>query len=196
MEECLNSRKNKLWRRIGCASLLIMGALLIIIGLCSLCNQLEDQFSSLMCIVLAFGGFVLCGFAFFLYAEQSREYSVSSEGITIRYLRKWEVWYPWASVDNIAICGVNHAAKDWTVYDIVIRIVIGTEKNGPFSNNQKFTLSGHERWRSFEYGLFHFQKIVIIDYSQERLKKLYELNMKPIIDCRTKRAKKGHDVFP
>lgn len=185
MEKCLHSPKSTRDRWFGLVAFLCMGVLLQILAVLGF---IEDADAIVMCALLFTTGLVLCFFGVFAYIIQSREYAVDAIGITVCYCKFYKVKYLWANIQNISICDVNHAAKNWDVFDVVIRIALVEEKHGPFSKKQPLTLSGHERWRSFGYSLLHFEQIIILDYSEERYNNIQMLSGKTIYDFRGKRA--------
>ena len=168
MKKCLYLHKSTVSRWFVLISFLIMGLLLKLIALFAIYAPVSKLLDFLMCVLLFFIGLALCVFGIVFLVIQSRSYLVSANGITICYLNRFQKIFRWDEVSAISVCDINYAAKDSSVYDVAIRIVIGTEKYGP-NGETSFTLAGYDRWRSFGYNFIHFQNIIILDYSQERL---------------------------
>lgn len=114
-----------------------------------------------------------------------RAYDAMEEGVCVRNLKK--VWkYFWDEISEIAVCDVHHATRSYA-HDKVIRIVIGQEKNGPMNPKCSCNIvNGVEHWREASYSLRHCRKIILIEYSEERLKHIEEVYKRKIKDYRTK----------
>ena len=46
----------------------------------------------------------------------------------------------------------------------------------------------HQHWRKWEYGLFNFNKIILIEYSPLRLERIAEFSKKDVIYSLTEQA--------
>ncbi|MBQ7311799.1 MAG: hypothetical protein IJW88_09770 [Alistipes sp.] len=163
MRKCQNTKVHNCQTKIG--ALLIFG-----IGICCLILSIgaiyKDPEAYVSCSVLLVIGVAICTFSVFLYAILMREYSIATSGIVIRYLGIITVEYSWSDISHICVCDVNHAAKNSTVFDVVIRLVIGSEKHGPSNCTAYANASKHVKWRKMEYSIFHFRNILLIDYSE------------------------------
>lgn len=123
---------------------------------------------------------------FYYLIFSSRAYKVMEKGIFIRNFKRKVIEYSWDEISEISICDVHHASKS-LYHEKVIRVVIGNEKNGP--SNLKCPcnlLNGRERWRNASYGLRHYKKIILIEYSEERLNQIQTVSKKEIKDYRTR----------
>jgi len=196
MERCMNSSgsiQESVW---GIVLGWINGTALFLIGLFTLLNiDYSDHFSVVMCVLLmSFGISVYVLFLFF-YMVDTREFSMDKEGISIRYLKKHFKHYQWCEVSSITVCDVHHASKDESRYELVIRLVIGNEKYGPYSKTKRWSgLRGEELWRSSLYSMKHFKNILLLTYSPERFLKVQELSGKTIDDQRTLKGKKDVSI--
>lgn len=177
MEICLNSRKRK-WERIILLLLLMsVGSMLMILSVFaykSTSNHTSFSIAAVIWLLLLGASFCILTILHDIFL--SREYKLSPQGIEIRYIKRIVVQYPWQSVSSIIACDMNHAAKDSSVFDYVLRIAIGDEKYGPNNNNgnKDFTLAGYERWRTHGYSIMHFKTVIILDYTPERRAQIEE----------------------
>lgn len=190
MKKCLYSRRRRNIKVFGLVGFLVLGAVNAIPSTITLLNNLTATFSTIItCLLwLAIGlGFVVL--AVLSYFEDDQEYFVNSWGITVYYNKSCRISYSWEDIQSICVCDIDHAAKDYNVFTVVIRLVHGEEKNGPFSENQQLDLSGLERWRSYEYNILHRKNVIIVEYSDERLKEIEDLSGKNIYYFLTERAK-------
>lgn len=189
MELCLNSRKNRI--EICACSLwgFCVGLFLIVLAVFGLFQHTIDILLCISCGMLLFIGCSVCGLFLFLFIVSSREYLVDANGLTIRYFKRHKVKYPWKDIGTIIVCDVNHAPKDPDNFDLVIRISIGIERNGPFCANKPMVLSRHEHWRQSEYGIMHFRNVILIEYSESRLAKIQEMSQKDIVYLLTRHGK-------
>lgn len=190
MELCLNSRKNRI--EIFVCSLLgfCVGLFLVVLAFFCLFRHTIDTLLYISCGMLLFIGCSVCGLFFFLFIVSSREYFVDPNGITIRYFKRYKVKYSWKDIGTVIVCDVNHAPKNPDNFDLVIRISIGIEKNGPSHSNEPMVLSRHDLWRRSEYGIIHFRKVILIEYSESRLAQIQEMSQKDIVYLLTRHGKK------
>ena len=190
MELCLNSRKNRIALSAYSSLGFGLGLFLVVLAIFCLLNYPID---ALLCIssgVLLLTGCSICGLFLFLFIVLSREYLVDTGGITIRYFKRHSIKYPWKDVGTIIVCDVNHAPKNPDNFDLVIRMSVGAEKNGPSLNNDPMFLSSSNHWRRSEYGIIHFQKIILIEYSESRLAQIREMSQRDIVYLLTMHGKK------
>ena len=122
---------------------------------------------------------------FYYLVLLSRSYEVTEEGFFLRNLKKI-VKYSWDEITEISICDVNHASRS-SAHDKIIRIAIGKEKNGPANLNVPYSSGGLERWRKLSYSLRHYKKIIMIEYSEERLLQIQKVYKREVQDYRTER---------
>lgn len=178
MKKCLHSRRSRNGRLFALFGCIIIG---VYIAICSFYFQGD--------VILFLMGLAMCSVGVFWFIELNREYFVNSWGITVYYNKSCKISYSWEDIQSICVCDIDHAAKDRNVFTVVIRLEHGEEKNGPFSRSQPLDLSGLERWRSYGYNFLHRKNIIIVEYSDERLKEIEDLSGKNIYYFLTERAK-------
>lgn len=189
MELCWSSKKKVLERNVACLWFCILGMIIIIDTI--LANSVDlskGHFSAIEAINIMVAIAFIVG-AVFYYMIESRAYKVDIEGITLCYLKKIYVKHLWDDISEISVCDVHHATKG-PAFDMIIRVVIGDEKNGP--SNQRCSInpfSGREHWRSDVYDLKHFRQVVTIEYEKQRLQQIKQMSNKEIKDYRTRRGK-------
>ena len=86
---------------------------------------------------------------------QFRKYTISSDGISVAYFKRFAKHYTWNAISEIGICRVHFSTKGGS--EMVLRIVIGPEPCGPSY--------GYGQWTYLRYSMIHHSRIVIIDYS-------------------------------
>ena len=177
MKKCLYSKRNQIETGISVALCLLMGFLLIGIGLYLLPSHPE---SAVECGILIAVGCAICAVGVFICAVFTRDYAVNDNGIVIRYLKTFRVEYPWSSISQISVCDINHAAKDSGVFDIAIRIVVGTEAAGPVACRDSVHGDKFIRWRRMEYSTIYFRTILNVEYSASRLAEIQTASKKDI----------------
>ena len=128
---------------------------------------------------------ILLSLSFFGYLVYvSRLYQATVEKFSLQNFKK-KIMYSWDEISEISICDVHNAAKGHS-HEKVIRVVIGYEKNGPTNYKCPRNFSGRlERWRGLMYSFLHYKKIILIEYSEERLNQIKEVCGKEIKDYRT-----------
>ena len=190
MDLCLNSRKNRIEICVCSLFGFSVGFFLVILAFFCLFRYTIDMLLCISCILLFLMGCSVCGLFLFIFIVSTREYLVDPNGITIRYFRRHKVKYLWKDIGTIIVCDVNHAPKNPDNFDLVIRISIGIEKNGPPCRNEPTILSRHDLWRCSEYGLIHFRNVILIEYSESRLAQIQEMSQKDIVYLLTSHGKK------
>ena len=126
--------------------------------------------------------FILFWFAMLLLSianliVQNQKYTVSEHGITIWGIGSSSIHYPWESFRDIGICKVHYTARLPYEYDVVIRLSRMEEPRGPRSGS-------YGPWATELYELFHFRKIFLITFTQERLAQLATVYPGEIADYR------------
>ncbi|MBQ9857586.1 MAG: PH domain-containing protein, partial [Oscillospiraceae bacterium] len=137
--------------------------------------------SAFWCILLLLIGCIPWALGCCVYTIRSREYSLSPDGITIRYLKRYCRFYQWSIIKEISFCDVNH--NKGQNFDKVIRIVAFDENK--VSVPGWSLLQRHEYWRDYHYQMRNYALIILIDYSQELCDNIHELSGKTILDLRT-----------
>ena len=190
MELCLNSRKNRIELCIFSLLGFSLGFSLVILAFFCLFQYTIDISLCISCILLLLIGCSICGLFLFIFIVSSREYLVDMNGITIRYFKRHNVKHSWKDIGTIIVCDVNHASKNPDNFDLVIRLSVGIEKGGPSRSNKSMVLSRNDHWRRSEYGIIHFQKVILIEYSESRLAQIQEMSKKDIVYLLTRHGKK------
>ena len=108
---------------------------------------------------------------------QNRKYAVSEYGITIWSIGSRSILYPWESFRDVGICKVHYTSRLPYEYDIVIRLSRMEEPRGPRTGT-------YGAWATELYELFHFRKIILITFTQERLAQLAAVYPGDIADYR------------
>ena len=192
MRKCLYSRSNRNEKLFCLVGFLVSGAYNIVHSLITFLIDLkwillEDILAYMLWFFLGIGIVVL---GVFLYTTQNGSYFLNAKGIAVTYSKFNMVKILWSNVAYISVCDVHHTANNWMRFDIVIRIVNGEEKIGPFIPNSPLTLSGLERWRTMGYEIIHRNNVIIIEYSPERLAEIKEISGKDVFFFLTDKAKK------
>ena len=132
----------------------------------------------LVCVVLLSLSF----FSNLIYV--SRLYKATVENFSLQNFKKKTV-YSWDEISGISICDVHNAAKGHS-HEKVIRVVCGSEKNGPTNPKCSRNFNGRlERWRQLMYSFVHYKKVILIEYSEERSNQMKEVYKNEIKDYRT-----------
>ena len=177
MKKCYFSKKHQISTTVSFILFIVMGFVTIGTGIYILFIEPESAYVSVKLFILAVGFFLL---SFLCYAAYGREYSVSESGIAIFYFRRFKVEHPWSQIGQISVCDINYAAKADNVFDIVIRVVVGEEKDGPASNLASIPYGRHIKWRQMEYNMMHFKTIINIEYTRERLEEIQTASKKSV----------------
>ena len=167
MNKCFFTRRWNIENTVACM-------FIVTIGFCLMGHSAREMVAeavSITAFLLLVLGLSVTLLGVFLYALENREYSLSPNGFSIRYLGSFVVRYDWESVRSVCICDVNHASKNYTHFDLVIRIECDTKKHGPLRTDLE-SLDPHRLWRKQEYNLWHYRKVILIEYSPSRLKEL------------------------
>ncbi len=109
---------------------------------------------------------------------QNRKYAVDERGITICSLGNRCTLYPWQSFRDVGICKVHYTSRLPYEYDVVIRLSRMEEPRGPKSG-------AWGPWTTELYELVHFQEIILITFTQERLAQLEAVSPNRITDYRS-----------
>jgi len=103
-----------------------------------------------------------------------RKYELHEEYISVAYFTKLPKLIPWENISEVAVCRVHFSTRGG--WDTVIRIVVGHEKCGP--------REGYGPWSYQRYSLLHQNRIIIIDYTETKMKELADICPLPIRDYR------------
>lgn len=125
--------------------------------------------------LLAGGGLAL-GLMFGLFGIASdllvtREYAIDTNGITLRYAGRKRVFHPWSQISQICVC-VMHPGKLDSVRDEVIWCNLGEPRKLP------------PRWKNWEYEVFHFRRVLTVEFTPERLEAFQACSGREIPDYR------------
>ena len=161
---------------------LLVGAGLITLSACACVGV--SFFPILFTLFLPFtAGLGLITLSLFLYLDLTREYAADARGITLRYLRRFTVTYPWEQVTSIVLCDLGDRLTDRT-FPIVIRIAACEEKCGPFAQPRSYNLlGGMDKWRTDFYHLRRYLSIITIDFNEDALQEIAEASGREIREC-------------
>lgn len=181
MIKCWYSKKTRVICSL-CCILFLVCATIILIGL-SGCSTVSVWI--LWGWLAAFGLIALAIWNCLIFL--ARSYQVTEKVFELKNFKKKVLQYSWEEISEISVCDVHHATKSY-VHDKVIRVVLAPEKNGPTNPKcSRHVGTGLERWRDYSYSLKNYRKIILIEYSEERLNQIQEVYKKEIKDYRTKR---------
>ena len=115
----------------------------------------------------------------------SRSYKIQEGELIVQDFYKRVVTYPMDKIAEISVCDIHH--EKYGLYEKVIRIAIDSEKNGPTNPKcSRHLISTLEHWRGLRYSFIHYKKIILIEYTDERLAYIYQAYKREIKDYRTK----------
>lgn len=129
---------------------------------------------AISCVILYF-----CGRFLLIIAAHERKYRVDEQGLTIGYPFGIRKFYAWSDIGSMAICKVHYIKKGPIRYKTAIRFVIGLEKVGP-----EQAKSADERWSEEMYEIKHWEKIITIEFSEDRLNEITSVSEIRISDYR------------
>ena len=181
MQKCITSHwfevQAKITRIIG----FVLGGTFCLLGIIILIANKSNRSEALAgCLLLVTFGIVAKVYCAAVYIIDARTYTLDMDGISIRYSDTYDKHYSWKDVSSIVICDVYHSTRTTEIYEHVIRVTIGDEPDGPLSTTQQWTLSGHKKWSTYEYGLVHFQNVISISFTPDRLEQVKLLSGKDI----------------
>ena len=141
-------------------------------------------FPILLMLLLPFaGGLALIALSLFIFLDLTREYAVDARGITLRFLGRFTITYPWERVSSIVLCDLGDRLTDST-FPIVIRIAACEEKCGPFARPRAYNLlGGMDKWRTALYHLRRYLSIITIDFNEEALREIAEASGRDVPEC-------------
>lgn len=170
MNKCFFTRRRNIEITVAVMCIVVTGTVLMGYSVSNMASSLVS-ISVFLLLVL---GLAISLLGIFLYALESREYKLSTNGFSLRYLGSFVVRYDWDSVRSICVCDVNHAAKDHTHFDLVIRIECNTTKPGLLRTDLA-SLDPHMLWRKQEYNWWYYREVILIEYFPSRLEELMEV---------------------
>jgi len=141
-------------------------------------------FPILLLLLIPFAaGLCLIALSLFSFLLMTREYAVDAHGITLRYLGRFTVVYPWERVNSIVLCDLGdnlHAA----LFPVVIRIAACREACGPFARPRAYHLvGGMDKWRTDLYHFRRYRSIITIDFNEDALREIAEASGRDIPEC-------------
>lgn len=176
MRYCWYEKKNRITSVIALILLFVMGVYWIS---CAIKSIVEWHWPMVFSIPIFSAG-IIWGLEFLIVIiMQERKYKVEQQGLTIRYPFGIVVNYPWTDFNEIAICKVRYSSRVSEIYSIAIRCVVGEEKHGPKHSKQP-----NERWSRETYEALHFNRIISIEFSNERYEEFRSACAVPIVDYR------------
>lgn len=187
MQKCITSRWFSLQAKITRVIGIVLGVILCLLGIIIvIANDSSRSDAVAGCLLLVMLGIVVCIYCVVVYTIDTRAFRLGADGITVQYAGSYTKQHGWNEISNIVICDVYHSTRSTEIYERVIRFAIGEEPNGPLSKNKQWTLSGHEKWSTYEYGLAHFQTVISISFTPDRLEQVKEFSCMDILDLTKK----------
>ena len=123
----------------------------------------------LMCLLFLY-------FSFFHAGIELRDYRADANGVTVRYFKKVESFYPWSHLRHACVADLQYKNA---VTELVIRLSFMDEKHGP--NNPKLYFPfDTETWRQ---PLFYPPRILLIHYTEKRMAEIRALCGRAVEDC-------------
>lgn len=185
MENCWFSRRSKQNLLIAFGGCLLLSATMDVLAAYALSKTEVPS-----AILLALFSCCYIGLAGMVYVNYTYKYSIDSQGITVYSITGKKCTYLWSKVEHIIVCDIDHSTRLNDVFTVAIRITLANEKGGPFDDYQPLDLSGIERWRSRGCYFLRYSKAIILDYSDERLKKIISASGKIVYDFLSPRTRK------
>lgn len=130
-------------------------------------------------ILFSLGVLIFVYLGFISLVQTYIKFCFTSEGLAIQYPFGKIHIHPWEEFREAAICKVHFATKDHSKYMVAFRFAIGDEKHGPF--NATFA---NEFYSDDLYEAIHWNKVFIVEYSEERYEALTSVCTVPINDYR------------
>jgi len=121
-------------------------------------------------------GFAILLIGLVLYIITYRYYQIDADGVYVQYAKKWTVFYPWEKVEQVCVCKLIRSTTTKDSYNEVIWLVLGPVRYAPPDLHHRYDISG--------YATLNWKKILIIEYSLERLEELKKYYLSEIKDYR------------
>lgn len=134
-----------------------------------------DLIANIILLSLAITILILGAYCYFV---TSCSYSISTSGITLFYFfNQVQVSYSWEEISSILVCDIDHSNRCADLYRVVIRICVGTDPCDPHCKKDTFLsmLSGREYWRDGSSMYRYPTKLILLDYSPERVLSIEEV---------------------
>lgn len=139
---------------------------------------------SIHSVIVLWAGFImLYAFPLFFSFIASRKYSVSSDGIIVKYPLGINKLYSWDSFSEISLCKIHYASGS-TKHILAIRCAIGCATCVP-----KNATTARAQWSTMTYEVMNYKKLISIYYSPERYAEFEELCPYPIKDYKSLKDK-------
>ena len=103
-----------------------------------------------------------------------RKYRLDKDGITVAYFQAFPRKIPWDAVSEVAVCRVHYSTRSG--WETAIRVVVWAEYGGPSK--------GDGPWSYEQYSLFNHRRIIIINYTEEKLQEFIDLCPLTVVDYR------------
>jgi len=161
-------------------------------------DNLYAVFSSILtglflCTAFACHCGIMWWLAFRHYWVYSRKFTINDDGIILTYCNSSAVIYPWKEIVDICVCDVNQNYGGG--FDIVIRLGLCRETNGPLNPQKVFSINGYDRWRNGWYLFSNYKNVIYLDYSDQRFERIQQISRRKMIDRRTKLGKSYYISF-
>lgn len=187
MQKCITSRRFLLQANITRTIGIVLGIILCLLGVILLTTNGGSRSEAVAsCLLLVMLGIVACIYCVVVYIIDTRTFHLGIDGITVQYVDSYTKQYHWNEISSIIICDIYHSTRSTEIFERVIRFAIGEEPDGPLNKNKQLTLSGHDKWSTYEYGLSHFQTIISISFTTDRLEQVKAFSNMEILDFTVK----------
>lgn len=180
MKYCWDDNRNKTGNRIKVFfSLLLIGIAMVktvenLFLLHSLWSLSHILSIGLACVVTYF-----CVMFLLIIVAHERRYEITSQGLTLCYPFGIRRNFAWQDISDISVCKVHFIKRGPIRSKIAIRFAIGPEIAGPQQAQQ-----ADERWSEEIYEIMHWEKIITIEFSEERLREVTAVSSIEVSDYR------------
>lgn len=178
MKKCFFSKQYKFYGWLNLLLSILIGIIIALIG-----AFLKDVSSLGRCLLVVSGLLVMVYFGLFVLFL-NRKYIVNEKGITIQYTDRKRVFYSWETIQSVCIC-ITHRSGTGTTQDTVILCT-----TRPADRLISAEVRLHTSW---EYDFFHCNSIILIEYSEDRMKEFSSYYRKSIQDYRMTEEKLEDD---
>lgn len=173
MEYCWKDKKH-----IRSAYEVLVFAIICFIGVIAarLIYQKDNLRYWVACGLLFIGTGVYLYLSALCFLITMRKYCVSAKGLQVKYPLCRSILYSWDEISDVGICNVHYSSRGPLRHEVVLRLVIGTEKKGP--------KKGMGSWVTWGYELLHLKKVITLEYNSQRLLELEKFSPQGVNDYR------------
>ena len=172
MEKCFYRKTSKVTNTLPACLYFLLGITGTLSSVFLLLYSVVTTADLIAVIILLFLSMPMLFLGTYCYFVTSCSYRINDSGITLSYLfNRVRVSYSWKDISSILLCDIDHSNRNADRYRLVIRICVGTDPYGPNCKRNTFVsmLSGREYWRDGYTMYRHPRKIILLDYSPERI---------------------------